>query len=334
MERDDALSPTDANAVASAFEALEHPVGTIDPVQVRAWAQEIVAQAPTPPVRGRRTSPRTWITLGFCAWALAMVFLRANETGSHGVLPVRAQVYRTGAGQTGKFQLPDGSVVQLAPASQIRYQLVDGATASIGRAVVLDGEALFTVVHASASPFTVRARGAIVHVLGTTFAVRNYGVESRVRVTVLGGRVGVRSQSRPLVHDVILDANMRGVLNDSGDVNVVHDAHAADDVAWINGSLVFRQLPLRDALAQLSRVYGADLRIGDTTLVRETVTMTIRPSVEALSDVLDVLAPAVGAHYTRAGNVVTLVPGLRASMGAPKGTPRSLTVSPEKTYGK
>jgi transmembrane sensor len=237
--------------------------------------------------------------------------------------------YVTTTGQHAVVTLDDGSQAILGPATT----LLVSATPSTGTAITVSGEAVFTVTHRTHSPFTVRAGNTLVRVLGTNFSVRRYPTDNTVRVAVTDGRVSLRStiETTQAHEDVVLAARMLAIVDDSGRARVTPNVAVDDYTAWAHGTLVFRQTPLPEMVADLGRAYGVDLRLGDSTLSRRAFTWTVSVTHLTLDDVLDVLTGALHAHVTRSDSVITIVPG-RSSVR--RSTDPRFPPSLENQYGR
>lgn len=109
------------------------------------------------------------------------------------------QVIRTATGQTRTIRLPDHSVVALCPNSTIRY--ARRWTSDLPRAVWLEGEADFMVVHqpdtSSSRLFRVHTPDLTIEAVGTQFRVRQQ--PEGTRVSLQTGQVDIRlSQKKAL----------------------------------------------------------------------------------------------------------------------------------------
>ena len=233
------------------------------------------------------------------ATAVAILVVRGGHT--------TWREYATHAGQRQTVTLSDGTRFTLAPASRLRVP-VDYATGN--RAVTLDGEALFAVVHDAANPFSVRARNAVATDIGTQFDVRAYASDRAVRIEVIEGRVrvgaaggGAQAGRRPPA-PVGLTAGDVAVIDTV--LAVTHGANVTAMTAWANGELVFHAAPLAEAARELSRWYDLDVRVVDTAL--GDVPLTASDSTQTPDQVLSLVTAAVGARYERRGRVVTISP--------------------------
>jgi transmembrane sensor len=116
-----------------------------------------------------RAPRRRWVPLAAAATlALAAglgLFLREAR-----VAPSPSTSVATRTGQLDSLELPDGSRVILGPASRLE---IAAGFAQGAREVTLQGEAIFSVAHDEARPFTVIAGAARIVDVGTEFRVRH-----------------------------------------------------------------------------------------------------------------------------------------------------------------
>jgi len=142
-------------------------------------------------------------------------------------------------------------------------------------------------------------------VLGTEFDVRRYATDSVTRVVVVSGKVAAGS-----AHYVpaTLVAGTVGHFSDST-VTVTVSNDVGNLTGWTAGRLRFREVPVADVLAQLSRWYDIDFRLADSALAGERVTAALDYTettdvVRTLEYLLNVTATNEG---TRAGRTVVLL---------------------------
>jgi len=167
----------------------------------------------------------------------------------------------TGPHEIRHVDLPDGSGVTLNfdTTLVVRYYPRRRET------VLNQGEAFFQVAANPAKPFTVDSGLSQVRVVGTAFNVR--AAPPDLVVKVLEGKVEVRSDR--LRHgNVLLLGPGTGVILDPADGRHTPVAASADTVGdWRHGQLVFEQIPLKEAAAELARYLGEPVRVeGDAQL--------------------------------------------------------------------
>lgn len=232
--------------------------------------------------------------------------------------------YHTAAGQQSTVHLTNGVVAQLAPATTLTVH---------GDEFRVAGEVYFTVLPQASRPVTVRTRNAAVRVLGTAFSVRQYPTETGSLVAVQAGKVSVRLLRPPRggVSDVgaVLAAGMIGQVADSV-VTLTSKISVDEAIGWTNGRLAFHSASLHDVATELSRAYGVDVRINDTTLAARLMTMNVSVSTQTLAQVLDIICMVNDAQYRRVGDAYVLVPQeARFRIPQPRQFPQ-----PETQYGR
>jgi ferric-dicitrate binding protein FerR (iron transport regulator) len=340
----DALGPENAEpgraAVGASFARLlerhEGRIGDPDDCSVDVPARR--------PVRGTLlrlralpyTRPASMLTAPIRAVGVALVIAAAvagiawhrSPPASHPDLP--STRYATARAQRATIVLPDGSRVTLAPETELRINTAPDRKA---RELTLIGEAEFDIRHRSGDVFAVRTSHSVTRVLGTRFVVRAYSTDPATRIVVSEGRVKVDATSsahRPSrASGAILGVGQMAVITDAGELSLTTEAEATEHVAWRDGELVFRNTPLRDVAAELTRAYAVDVTVADTALAKLPVTLSASVATQSLTTILDALAPIVGARYVRTGNSITLSPGRRAVRTArPLLTPKL-----ERSYG-
>ncbi|WP_260961944.1 FecR family protein [Pseudomonas citri] len=159
-------------------------------------------------------------------------------------------------GERRHIGLPDGSVIDLNSRSRVRVQF----DAQQRRVALIEGEALFSVEHDTARPFTVEAGSGRVTVTGTRFDVRRDADSTRVAVE----RGSVRVQGRDVPVD--LSAGLGTRIDAQGKVAVPYAINADALTAWRTGKLVFNNAPLSEVVEEVSRYRAKPLRIGSAAV--------------------------------------------------------------------
>src|SRR3984893_10865942 len=219
--------------------------------------------------------------------------------GSHG--DAAGQTFATSVGERRQIVLRDGTKVLLGPTSRLKVFFGDQDG---DRLVSLEGVAYFSVVHDSAHPFTVKAGTFRIQDAGTAFAVESDD-SAGTRVVVDSGSVAVGAANQyPDASSAVLNARDRATVDMKGIVVVERSAVSDDDLAWIQGRLVFRDAPLILVGAELYRWYGVRLRVADSSLANLHLTASF--SGEPVDRVLNVIALSLGARIERQGNVAIL----------------------------
>jgi transmembrane sensor len=243
--------PGNAEAYRRAERLWEDAAGLRGDAQIEE-ALESAMRAPR-----RRFVP--WAALGT---SLAAVLLLLFATS----MPDAAQEgqrYRTAVGERSLAKLADGSRMDVDADSEVRVRL-----AADRRVVELvRGQALFAVRHDASRPFEVNAPGGVtVRAIGTRFDVEAL-TNGDVAVALIEGRVAVSRAGRPLAE---LAAGETLMIRVTGGVERREGA-AGDAADWTGGHLAFRDVTLRDAVAQVNRYSSPSIAIVEAPAAAEKV---------------------------------------------------------------
>jgi len=238
----------------------------------------------------RFTKRVEFLAAAAAVFLVAGVFLfRRVETR---LQPAPEVAYSTGVGQRDSVTLDDGSLVLLGPSSRVVVN---------GRAVTLTGDAYFRVRHDGTTPFIVWAGNAVVRDIGTAFTVQSDSSHP-VRVVVTDGSVALSHQS----DSVTLDKGDIGIVAANGAVAARRGSATDDDVAWMQGRLVFRDATMAEVAGDLRRWYGVELRVTDSLLQRRVFTGSF--TGDAPAQVLRAIGLALGAQVERRGDTAFVRP--------------------------
>lgn len=272
---------------------------------------------------GRRASPtlglsmlhpRGWRATAMRVAATVAVVLGAGFVGHHvsrgPATPTANEgnysVVSTTQGQRLSIQLPDSTNVVLAPGSTLRTPSTYGVR---DRTVVLEGEAVFTVVHNEARPFAVITSRAIARDLGTRFVVRAYSGDTQTEVVVAEGLVAVHgrdSAAHATSDSIVITPGERVRVSAEGRLELTRGVALDSYFGWVEGRLVFRDTPLEEVAARLSRWYDVDVRLVSPRNRSQPVTATFERQTarEALSRV----GMSLGLDVSQTERTFTLTP--------------------------
>jgi ferric-dicitrate binding protein FerR (iron transport regulator) len=254
--------------------------------------------------KNRRRHRHAWRMVLIAAVAAAAVFAAITPRRGPTFVDVVAPgtVVTSAAGRTMSVRLADGSVVILAPLSRLHPRASYGRA---DRAVDLVGEAHFQVVADAARPFRIHVGPTVAEVVGTTFALRAYADDPTVQLAVVSGQVrfGRRGAEGAQRVTVMPGWVARAAVRDAADTlappTVVRVGDLTPYVAFAEGRITFTNTRIGDAAATLTRWYGVEVRVSDSSVAGHRVDASFvdRP----LGDVLDALAAAVGARVVPEG---------------------------------
>lgn len=310
---------TDAASAAVRITRLDHEVP--DPAMLVARAEEReqhVVTAVTDPFQPVTTSGqsvlalrrlRTWarpakiaaLAAGFAAIGFGLARLTVGSSADSSML-AESEI-RTGAGEMTTVTLADGTSIRVGPRTYLRL-----AERGQDRVAWLDGRAFFGVEADPSRTFTVETPygEAVVH--GTRFEVRSEDEE--FRVLVVDGRVQVTAGgSETDLREGQMSTSPAGAPPSTSSVE---DVYALLD--WMGNSLVFQRTPLRRALQEIERRYGADVTLESSGLADLAVTATFTD--QSLEDVMLVLCGIIEGRCSVDGSRVRIA--ANASTSSPR----------------
>lgn len=211
-------------------------------------------------------------------------------------IPAEVVTYSTSDSEQRIITLPDGSVVRLNRNSRIEYSENSGKES---RDVHLEGEAFFNVSENPERPFVIRADGAVVQVLGTSFNVKG---GDRVMVAVEEGLVSFRHVGHEEKSGAHLSAGQFGMLSEDGREVVIENTDIENYMGWMNGYLRFSDMPFSEVIKQLERIYGVEHAIAEAP-VRE-YRLTVYSERMQMEEVLETIALALDLKYKRQKDVI------------------------------
>jgi ferric-dicitrate binding protein FerR (iron transport regulator) len=183
--------------------------------------------------------------------------------------------------------LPDGSSVSLNSGSGLVYRSDFG---SDNRDVILEGEALFTVIPDVGHPFKVYVNESVVEVTGTKFSIREE--EGTVKVSVISGTVVLFTKDENN-KKIRIEANQSGYLLASSDEIIVEDGIPVNNLSWKTGHLIFEETPIDSALMDIARHFRKELSI--ESAVKEEITAEFQD--QPLHEILEELELVAGLHF-------------------------------------
>ncbi len=207
----------------------------------------------------------------------------------------------TADGSTGRFMLPDSSVVWLNSNSTLDYpeQFEESC-----REVSLMGEAYFEVKHDESCPFIVKSGDIDVRVLGTNFLVENYKHLSTVEAILVEGNVEVsgRGMRKPrlLVPGEMLSYD-RG--SSSADVKFVNTDHYT---SWIHNKVVFDNSTLGDISTNLRQWFVRDIYCDPKVAASVRLSFTLKRGDE-IDEILSQISKVAPITYQWQDSTLSII---------------------------
>ncbi|MGE6694810.1 MULTISPECIES: FecR family protein [Sphingobium] len=173
----------------------------------------------------------------------------------------RGAAFDTAIGERRAVALADGSLVRLNTDTRIDVRLAERS-----RRIVLDrGEALFSVAHDAARPFTVKADKVLITATGTRFDVRH--TEGFTSVTLIEGGVDVQGADGGTIR---LMAGQQWRWSE-GTRPVVVPIDGKRAIAWTQGRIIFDATPLREAVAEINRYTDRPIRLDAAAFAKQPI---------------------------------------------------------------
>ncbi|OHT43934.1 FecR family protein [Flavobacterium tructae] len=170
--------------------------------------------------------------------------------------------YATRAGEHAKIVLSDGTQIWLNAGSHVKYPVTfKGDT----REIYLTGEAFFDVAKDKKHPFIIHTDKMDTKVLGTSFNVQAYPDQTTQEVSVLTGRVNVKSTVTK--ENVYVTPGQKVVFKShSNKLQAFKDIPMNSISLWRKHIIVFEDAPLPEVIATINRNYNVTVQIANKNL--------------------------------------------------------------------
>lgn len=197
-------------------------------------------------------------------------------------------------GECAQIILPDGTRVWLNSGSRLAFLPVfEGKK----REVFLEGEAYFEVKKDSDRPFYVRTEAFDIRVFGTRFDVKAIKKDKLYNTVLLEGSIRLQLKNQQREKKVFLVPNQMASLSESLDsVSFTEVTKAENNIAWIDGYLIFDDEDISCVLKRVSEYYNIPITLeSSTTKLRITGKLDLKTDIVR---VLDGLALLSRAYYS------------------------------------
>jgi len=249
------------------------------------------------------TSPKTKIRkMKWWKWAAAAAILVLGTTffyfnkGIHAPLAASQKwVKRSNGKATRSFiELADGSKIWLNAESMLTYpEKFKGDS----REIFLEGEAFFDVATNAQRPFIIHLKKGTIKVLGTSFNIRAYENEP-VQTAVVTGKVAFipRYEGAKKISDTILvTPDVKVTYTASSGTLIKGNTIGAEDKAWTEGRLIFRNATLEEIGASLQRNFNKQVVFEANAPKQYRLTGSFHNNT--LEDIMYYLSKSKAFHY-------------------------------------
>ena len=207
-------------------------------------------------------------------------------------------------GTQNKLTMMDGTVVVLDAGSSFSYP--DEFTGR-KREVTLEGEGYFEVVSDKSRPFIVNTGDAVIQVLGTKFAVRNWPLDKSIQVAVREGKVGLRTTVDRLQDAVVITGGQVAAMLESGRIQPPESVEIDIFLGWLNRDIQFDDATLEEIIFHLERWFDVEFEIAKSVITSER--MTLSTNKKSIDTILEMMAVLADLTYRRTGKTITLSRG-------------------------
>lgn len=161
-------------------------------------------------------------------------------------------------GRKSSMLLPDRTRVILNADSRLTY---DSDYGKHSRTVSVEGEAFFEVQPDKSRPFNVISRDIMTTALGTSFNVRAFAGEDRMKISLRTGKVRVKKLNDSTAQEQVLDPGEGVMISQSG--NKMEKVRIDPLIAfgWKDGILIFEDNSLKEVVVMLERWYGVKIEV-------------------------------------------------------------------------
>ncbi|TDW44587.1 FecR family protein [Flavobacterium sp. 270] len=175
---------------------------------------------------------------------------------------VTTKQFVAGLGEHKKITLPDGTQIWLNAGSLLKYPSeFKGDT----REVYLSGEAFFDVAKDKKHPFIIHTNKMDTKVLGTSFNVQAYPEQATQEVSVLTGRVNVKSTVTE--ENVYVTPGQKVVFKSkNSSLHAFRDIPMNSISLWRKNIIVFEDTPLPEVVATIKRNYNITVDVENKNL--------------------------------------------------------------------
>jgi transmembrane sensor len=247
-----------------------------------------------------------WMAVAAVVAGLAMFIAFYQYQTSIPMVQKESTVWITKKAAAGKvlaMVLPDSSEIWLNSGSSLSFP--KNMKTSLTRTVRLNGEAFFKVRRDPAHPFIVQSKQIRTTVLGTSFNV-NAWPEGKTEVTVMTGKVAVSKEGKGATLLYLLP-NQKAVYSQlKNQLSMEHVAETGEANAWIDGRMIFNQMPLESVFEIIERKYKVNIR---TSRLFKGCKLTAKFGNISLAEVMATLEITLGIQYTIKGQTVFIKGG-------------------------
>ncbi len=223
----------------------------------------------------------------YTAWSVSGISKSFNKK-------VIMKTSETAYGVRSQIQLADGTKVWINSGSKLTYP--EEFTGDL-REVKLAGEAYFEVESDIEHPFYVDLNGYKIKATGTRFNISNYPEDKEIITYLEHGKVSLLACTKEKQDELLqLNEKQSIILNKDEKQYKVQDTDGYKYLAWIDGSLIFKNDDTDDVAVRLGRWFNAEIII-DNNLSASGYVFTATFKEESLEEALNLLSYSSPINY-------------------------------------
>ncbi len=207
-------------------------------------------------------------------------------------------------GKKFEVKLSDGTIVHLNSGSSLKYPVsfLEGKD----RQVFVKGEAYFKVTEDKSHPFIVSIDQMNVRVLGTEFNVSSYADDDYMNTVLVSGKVQIYDASISYEPDTSLelDPGRIATWNKVQNGFTVKKVNTDIYTGWIDGKLIFRDMPFKTIRKKLERHYNVTIINNNKSLNENTFNANF--DTESIEEVLETFDRNFGIKYKIIDNQIII----------------------------
>lgn len=217
------------------------------------------------------------------------------------LMPAKEQPYGQVLTENTTFDLPDGSEVVVYRGGMLTLGSFESE-----RKVSLTGKAYFDVKRDEDRPFTVKTKGALVQVLGTSFVVKSSVEEKVTEVLVESGKVALGYNPEAFIGKTMQVELTEGLM---GELEIgkegIRKRKIMDNnfLSWKTGVLSFRRDRLLDVAGTLEDVYDVEVLFANPAL--QNCRLTASFNQKKLDEVIKIISETFSISYSKNNHTIT-----------------------------
>ncbi|MEH6306572.1 FecR family protein [Olivibacter sp. CPCC 100613] len=209
-----------------------------------------------------------------------------------------------------KHQLPDGSVIWLAPQSSLQYTNTFNSNL---REVTMRGDVFFEIAKDPNRPFLINSGELRTKVLGTSFRIRSGGSREE-EVSVVTGMVAVSRIDENVSitekikgkQEILLVADQKVRFNKNEAYLIkTKEAPRSSVKMWKKRSMSFEDKPLKDIARLLDSTFNVQINFQEKKL--ENYTLTADFNQLNLISIMEIISQSLNLQYEISGDRIRLI---------------------------